>query len=254
MDHGPIVATTDVKIVLPRPGVIRVLSASLFSEPDDALCRHFLRRALLAPEIESVVLQPGSTPAAELCFNGARYDHRRLLRRVADLLSGESIDENHRLAIAPAATARDRYGVVRYRRYADRVTGWRVERERLGSLQLSNPVLYRKSTLCQAIDRELMGIFGVHRNVSLALQCRVDIDYDPRRINVAQLIEILDAALVGSEDQPRLDRVNRDLAIATVSLPIAALAQFAVPALLPAAAQRCPASSALGAYSPGNAG
>ncbi len=235
MDHAPVVATTDVTIVLPRPGVIRVLSASLFSQPDEALCRHFLRRALLAPEIESVVLQPGSTPAAELCFNGARHDHRRLLRRLADLLSGKSVDDNRQLAVAPAATARDRYGVVRYRRYADRVTGWRVERERLGSLQLTNPVLYRKSTLCHAIDRELMGIFGVHRNVSLSLQCRVDIDYDPRRINVAQLIEILDAALAGSEDQPQLDKVNRDLAIATASLPIAALAQFAVPVLLPAA-------------------
>jgi len=235
MDHAPLVATIDVKIVLPRSGVIRVVSASLFSEPDEALCQHFLRRALLAPEIESVVLQPGSTPAADLCFDGARHDHRRLLRRLADLLSGKSTDDNRRLAVAPAATARDRYGVVRYLRYADRVTGWRVERDKLGSLQLTNPVLYRKSTLCHAIDRELVGIFGVHRNVSLAMQSRVDIDYDPRRINVAQLIEILDAALAGSEDQPQLDKVNRDIAIATVSVPIAALAQFAVPAVLPVA-------------------
>jgi heavy metal translocating P-type ATPase len=235
MDHAAVVASTDVTIALPRPGIIRVLSTSLFSEPDEVLCRQFLRRVLLAPEIESVILQPGSAPAAELCFNGARHDRRRLLLRLADLLSGKNIDENRQLTVAAAATARDRHGVVRYRRYADRVTGWRVERERLGSLQLTNPVLYRKSTLCHAIDRELMGIFGVHHNVSLAQQCRVDIDYDPRRINVAQLIEILDAALAGSEDQPQMDKVNRDLAIATVSLPIAALAQFAVPVLLPAA-------------------
>ena len=235
MDQVPIVATIDVKIVLPRPGVIRVLSASLFSEPDDALCRHFLRRALLAPEIQSVVLQPGSPPAADLCFDGARHDYRRLLRQLADLLTGKITSEDLRLSVAPAATARDQSGVVRYRRNANRVTGWQVEREGLGALRLTNPVLYRKSTLCQAIDRELMGIFGVHRNVSLPLKCRVDIDYDPRRINVAQLIEILDAALAGSEGQPLLDKINRDLAIATVSLPIAALAQFAVPALLPAA-------------------
>ena len=209
MDHAPLVARIDIKIELPRSGVIRVVSARLFSEPDEALCQHFLRRALLAPEIESVVLQPGSTPAAELCFNGARHDHRHLLRRLADLLSGKSRDDNRRLAVAPAATARDRYGVVRYRRYADRVTGWRVERDELGSLQVTNPVLYRKSTLCQAIDRELVGIFGVHHNVSLAMQCRVDIDYDPRRINAAQLIETLDAALATSEDQPQLGAVQK---------------------------------------------
>jgi len=100
---------------------------------------------------------------------------------------------------------------------------------------LTNPVLYRKSTLCQAIDRELMGSFGVHHNVSLATHSRVDIDYDPRRINAAQLIETLDAALAGCEDQTQLDKLNRDLAVATVSVPIVAFAQFAVPALLPVA-------------------
>jgi heavy metal translocating P-type ATPase len=237
MDHAAIATTTDIKIVLPRPGVIRVVSGRLFAEPDDTLCQQFLRRALLAREIDSVVIEPKAapTPAAELWFDAARHDRRRLLGRIADLLTGNGTGENHRLIVAPAATARDQHGVVRYRRYARRVTGWLVEQERLGSLRLSNPALYRKGTLCQAIERELMGVLGVSRNATQALKCRVDIDYDPRQLTVAQLIEILDTALAGADDQPQLDRIDRNLTIATVSLPFAALAQFAAPVLLPAA-------------------
>jgi Cu2+-exporting ATPase len=67
-----------------------------------------------------------------------------------------------------------------------------VDRARLGSLRLSNPVLYRKSALTQALERELMSVLGVHRYDTDSLKCRVDIEYDPRQLSTVQLIEILD--------------------------------------------------------------
>ena len=81
-----------------------------------------------------------------------------------------------------------------------------------------------------------MSVLGVDRYTTHSLRCTVQIDYDPRRLSVAQLVEILDAALVQAERQTELDKLDLDLAICTVSLPVAAAAQFAMPALLPVAA------------------
>jgi Cu2+-exporting ATPase len=51
-----------------------------------------------------------------------------------------------------------------------------------------------------------------------------------------QIIEILDGALANAEHTDQLDRLDLDLAICTASLPLAAVAQFAMPALLPLSA------------------
>lgn len=229
-------ATADgPKIVFPAPGVIRVVSATLFAEPDANGCRGFLRRALLAEEIEAAEIAPSAPPSVDLRFDHTRHDRKGLLQRLADLLKGRAAATGERLVIAPAATARDCHGVVLYRRYASRVTGWRLERKRLGSLRLSNPVLYRKSVLTQAIERELMSVLGVHRYSTDSLKCRVDIEYDPRQLSVAQVIEVLDGALAGAEHPDRLDKLDHDLTICTASLPLAAVAQLAVPALMPLA-------------------
>jgi hypothetical protein len=104
-------------------------------------------------------------------------------------LSGGAADAGKPMPVA-AAAARDRYGVLRYRRFAGRITGWRAERERLDAIRLNNPLLHRKRALCDAIERGLMGALGVNRYDTDAVKCRVDIEYDPRRINVAQLVEL----------------------------------------------------------------
>ena len=63
--------------------------------------------------------------------------------------------------VARAATARDQGGVVRYYRHDSVVTGWEIKGDQPGRLTLKNPVLYRKSELCQAIERELMSVLGI---------------------------------------------------------------------------------------------
>lgn len=114
-----------------------------------------------------------------------------------------------------------------------------------------NSVLYRKRSLCDAIERELMSVLGVNRYDTDAGRCRVDVEYDPRQITATQLAEILDAALALAEHPTRLDRISRELTICTASLPIAAVAQFAFPRrfrLPPCCSPtpRCRASGALG--------
>ncbi|HYB34102.1 MAG TPA: heavy metal translocating P-type ATPase [Steroidobacteraceae bacterium] len=209
-----------------------MVNATLFAEADTEGCRSFIRRALLAAEVKDAVLAPSAAPAVELHFDAARHGRDSVLERVAALVRGASDQD---LKVAPSATARDCHGVVRYRRYAGLATGWQVERERTGSLRVRNPVLYRKGALCQAIERELMSLLGVHRYDTSSLKCRVDIEYDPRQLTAAQLIGILDETLALAEHPKELDQLDRDLTLCTASLPVAAVAQFALPPLIPVA-------------------
>jgi heavy metal translocating P-type ATPase len=145
-------------------------------------------------------------------------------------------DEARGLTVASASTARDRTGAVRYFRHGSVVTGWEIKRDHPGRLRLKNPVLYRRSELCQAIERELVGILGIDQYKTSSLTCTVQVDYDPRQLSKLQVIEILDSVLSSTEHPSSLDKPDLHLPVCTASLPIAAAAQFAFPPLLPVAA------------------
>src|SRR6516162_2533494 len=232
----------DVKVLLPEDGIIRVESSRLFGEPDGPLCRCFVERAFLALEIDGIVIAPGSAPAIELRFDATQRGQRQVLEHLAELLIAD--DRSHERAapcngapdVPPASTARDQHGVVRYHRYARRITGWRVTCERVGMIKLENPVLYRKAVLCEAIERELMSVLGVDRYETNSRNGRAKIEYDPRQLGPAQIIEILDGALANAEHPAELDKPELELALCTASIPLAAIAQFAMPGLLPISA------------------
>jgi heavy metal translocating P-type ATPase len=232
----------DLRVLLPEDGVIRVESAWLFGAPDGPLCRRFVERAFLAKEIEGVVITPGLTPAVELRFDATRRGQRQVLEHVAELLvaSDRSVaavaGPSNALTVPPSVTACDRQGVVRYHRYASMVTGWRVTCERVGMIRLENPVLYRKAALCEVIERELMSVLGVDRYETSSRSGRARIEYDPRQLGPAQIIEILDGALANAEHPEQLDKPELELALCTASIPLAAVTQFAMPALLPVSA------------------
>ena len=244
----------DIRILFPEDGVIRVESAQMFADPDGPLCRRFIECAFQAPEIEGVLIGPAPVPAIELQFDAAQRGQRQVLDHVAALLMTDNEPDpapsnggvaHHRpasalcaddLKVPPACTARDRHGVVRYHRYARRVTGWRVVSQRMGMIKLENPVLYRKAALCEAIERELMSLLGIDRYETSARTGSAKIEYDPRLLGPAQIIEILDGVLANAEHPEQLDKPELDLAICTASVPIAAVAQFAMPALLPVSA------------------
>jgi len=229
----------DVRIIFPDNGVIRIESARLFADPEGLLCRRFVGRVFLAPEIDSAVIAcataEGVTPAIELRFDATQYSQRQILERVAALLDAAPSGDPG-MEVSSALTARDQHGSVRYQRYEQRVTGWRVVSERIGAIKIENPVLYRRAVLCEAIERELMSVLGVDRYETSSRDCCAKIEYDPRQLRPVQIIEILDGALANAEHPDRLDRLDLDLAICTASLPLAAVAQFAMPALLPVSA------------------
>ncbi len=228
----------DLSVSFPSPGVIRLRSRGLFGDSESPDCRRFLERVFQAAEITGVTIRGGASAHAELRFRPETHRLDHVVRRVvASLLERMSAVEDHRpTAIAATATARDRRGVVRYFRHDAAVNGWEIQVDRPGRLRLKNRALFRKSSLCAAIERELMGVLGIEQYRTSALFCTVQVDYDPSQLGRAQVIEVLDAALAVAERPERLDRLDLHLPICTASLPIAAVAQFAAPALLPLAA------------------
>jgi hypothetical protein len=228
-------AVSDIRVLFPDAGVIRVESERIFSQPDGALCRRFLQAAMRLRAIEDATFAPAPRPSVDLRYDERQHRRKKVLDGLDVVLRG-SAQVRKPMEVAAAVASRDQHGVVRYGRYAGRITGWRVEHERVGAIRLNNPVLHRKRALCEAIERELMSVLGVNRYNTDSLKCRVDIEYDPRRISAAQLVEILDTALATAQHPAQLDKIDRELTLCTASLPLAAAAQFAVPALLPVSA------------------
>jgi len=224
-----------VKVELTRNGGIRLLSPALFTHPDNPDCARFLRRAFEVGTLRGARITGGHAAACDLYFESG-VSPREGLSLLADCLDAPVTVDTRAPVVSPIPTATDRHGVTRYHRHGHRISGWQVVARKPGSVKLANPALYRKSVLCDAVERELMSVLGVDRYQTHTLRCTVQIDYDPRRLGIGQLIGILDSALAQAEQRAELDKLDLDLTICTVSLPIAAAAQFAMPALLPVAA------------------
>ena len=127
-------------------------------------------------------------------------------------------------------------GSVRFFRYGSVVTDWEIKHELPGRLRLKNPTIHRKAELCQAIERELMSVLGVDSYKTNPLTSSVLVKYDPHALTRDQVIEIIDGALAAAEHPEKKDKPDLHLPICTISMPVAAVAQFAAPVLLPAAA------------------
>ena len=73
MNEGRMVAGSEMKILFPDAGVIRVESAPLFATPDDEACRRFLQAALLVSAIEAAIINTTNTPCIDLYFDVSRH-------------------------------------------------------------------------------------------------------------------------------------------------------------------------------------
>ena len=140
------------------------------------------------------------------------------------------------VSITSVTPVRDAKGEIRYFRYGTIVTHWEIKHELPGRLRLKNPVIHRKAELCQAIERELMGVLGIDYFKTNPLTSTVLVQYDRKQLSRDQIIEILESALAHAENPAQKDKLDLHLPLCTASVPMAAVAQFAVPGLLPAAA------------------
>ena len=130
----------------------------------------------------------------------------------------------------------DPQGLIRVFKHGAQVSTWEVRHEIPGRMRLRNQALHRRSEVCQAIERELMSVLGVTNYKTNPLTATVLVLYNEDQIRRDQVLEILQSALDRADLDGAKDRHDLDFALCTVSVPLAAAAQFAVPALIPASA------------------
>ena len=129
----------------------------------------------------------------------------------------------------------DRHGVTRIRRNGTHATSWQIVHELRGRLRLKHPALYRRKDVCQEIERELMSVLGVDNYKTRPSTGSLLIKFDAKKLRKDQVLQILDRAVSRAEISSELDPPDLDFPLAVASVPLAAVAQFAVPPLLPAA-------------------
>ena len=260
----------DFAVSFPARGVIHLKSRSLFGDAQNPDCRRFLECVFQAEEVSHVEIRDS---IAELRYCPETHRLDEVVGRVVSYLkapvkgtdganghlynsngysngstggshpalesaqpSGEPSKAKKARTVGKARTATDHRGVIRYFRHESGVSGWEIRQESPGRIKLKNKVLHRKVDLCQAIERELVSVLGVDKYKTSPLTSTVVIDYDPRELTRAQVLEILESALENAEHPTVLDKLDLHLPICTASLPLAAIAQFAFPPLLPVAA------------------
>jgi heavy metal translocating P-type ATPase len=129
----------------------------------------------------------------------------------------------------------DRNGVTRVGRNGKHVTSWHIMHELPGRLRLKHPALYRRKEVCQGIERDLMSVLGIDNYKARPSTGTLLIKFDRKKLRKDQVLQLLDRAVTRVEVAGKLDPPDLDFPLAVASVPLATVAQFAVPALLPPA-------------------
>src|SRR5262245_45973220 len=78
-----------------------------------------------------------------------------------------------------------------------------------------------------------MSVLGIDNYKTSPLTATVLINYHPKKIRREQIVEILDTAMANTVVPAKKDKVDLSFPLCTASVPLAAVAQFAAPALIP---------------------
>lgn len=208
------------------------MSAKLFRHSGGPLAKAFFTSAFRAAGVVQVAID-SDAHVAEVVWDAAlRPRDSRVSSLAALLTSGVAQPSSAPDPVLPADLATHSSRALRLQRYGRRVSTWTVRHAIPGRVRLHNPALVRRRALGEAIEREFMNTLGVDRYSTDEFTGTVLVNYDPKRIQKHQIIEILDAALAKSHDLP-VSPVELDLPICTASVALALTSQVLLPPLAP---------------------
>lgn len=227
-------AIVDITVSHPENGRMRLISRYFFADPKADACQLFIGKIFEVEEVRAVEIF-ASRAWAHVEYTNGVVPCREVVAKIS-----RHLQNGHGVRVPYVNSPRDLpVG------FADNPEGWRVERhgtvlstwqikhEMPGRIRFHNRLIHRKKDICDAIDRSLMQALGVDRYKTNARTATVLIEYDSRKVQRHQLIQILDQALVEAERQEHKDFPDLDFPICMASLGLAAAGQFAAPALFP---------------------
>ena len=217
-------------------GAICLHDHALFADPSASDCRLFLRRVFLVDQVRAVSIDR-SRGVARIEYEPEALRPDAMLERVAAALRDgkENGSGAHLGALPPAEGA---WTALRIVRSGSMLTTWDVVHESRGRVRLRNDALCSDQELAHRIVRELSAVGGVTacdvRRVTGSLLVR----FEPAVLDTCRLVRILDRLLAGSAHALAHagDPAPAPFAVANASVGLAALGEFALPALLPASA------------------
>jgi Cu2+-exporting ATPase len=213
-----------MRITYPQRGCVRIQNVGFLAAPEDTECRRFVSTIFQCPEVRSVEILPDRSSAR------INYDPGLTSSQIARKL-GTTGGANGSGPALPALKA-DSKGRVRVFRHGPVLSTWTIASELPNRLRVRNFRLFRKKKLCQEIERGLMSVLGIERFTVNATTCSVLIHYDRRAVDSIQLLEFLEETLHNAEEHPSVDPSKHELLLCTATMGLAAIAQFAAPALL----------------------
>ncbi len=227
-----------MKISFPSHGKIKIISEQIFSEPQNEPFSSFVERLFLSPHVNQLSVYPAKA-VGEITYEG-NGNWQSVMRRISLCLKGrispdQSMFKNQVATLLPRFSNHNGHPLM-ICRYGKLLSTWQIKHELPGRIRFKNPALYRKKNLCLAIERELMSTLGVNNYETDSLTCTVLIDYNERQINKHKIVELLDIVLDKAEHSQKNDDYDTDFPIATTTLALSAVSQYAVPALLPLSA------------------
>jgi Cu2+-exporting ATPase len=249
----------DITVTYPAAGRIHFHSSFLFGDPANELCQEFVRRVIDSAGVLSITIKSSQgtggkrsrrrSPVAEVHYCAKSRTRREAIEEIYARLLGGGGPQNFfystspanaegagRVAKKPLYLIPDHQGIVRLYRHGPVITSWQVKHEVQGRIRLYHPSLHRRKEVCQSIERELMSVLGIDNYKTSPLTATVLVNFNPKKIRREQIIEILDTAMGNTIVPPKKDKVDLSFPLCTVSVPLAAVAQFAVPALIPVSA------------------
>jgi heavy metal translocating P-type ATPase len=253
----------DIAVAYPREGAIQLQSRFLFSDPENESCQLFLQRLSLVEQVQEVAVN-GARQLAEVLYCPRSSTRREAVDAIRRCLAGQprtngspkngarkngspkNGDHNgnaHSGNGSPKVNGQqpirwrpNANGELRLFRHGSIVSTWEVKHEIPGRMRLRNEALHRKAEICQAIERELMSVLGIDSYQTNPMTSSVLVIYNEQQLRREQVFEILNGALSRIEHDGSKDQHDTTFALCSLSMPLAATAQFLVPPLFPVAA------------------
>ena len=217
-------------------GVIRLRDARLIDADNPAACRAFVQRVFRLEEVDAVDIDWARSMAL------VRYARDGLsaadvLARLAAVTRGEAVSgmgpplESMRL---PAGIR----GRVQLFRHGSELSTWDVASELPGRIRLRHDALAGDRERAHRLERELAAVHGVIEARARPLTASLLVHFDPAAISKRQLVQVLDRLVLEPETPAAIEADSPPVrfGLANGSVGLAAVGEFAVPALLPASA------------------
>lgn len=224
-----------VQVSFPAPDTLRLAGPALFGDLHGSFVRRFLEQAFSVEGVRQVAIDAQRRRAEVVFATPLAPDDPQLEQLGRALASPAGAATGAATVRLPESYDPRRGHELRLQRYGTRVSSWIVRHQIDGRIRLYNPALLRRRELGRFIEREFMNTFGIDRYTTNEITGTVLVHFDPHQIRAAQIVAILDGALLAAADVP-LSPIDLDLPVNTASVALAIAARYAFPALAPVSA------------------